>query len=193
MYLKHFFGIIRQACGSNQNPDPQQFIQVYRLLSCYSLIKPPRGSNVSGGEILKSLIDLKINNEEDINRKAILEIKLDHLLDCGDFELLSDHLYSQNKYKLSIDSSALTYFVGYIARNAKKHSIAKSCLACFETLVSNNNTNCSENENIIHLRSKGHLLVPNDSLIQLIYNLETAIVDVLSNEKLNKNVLDIGS
>ncbi|KAL4127146.1 hypothetical protein QTP88_011344 [Uroleucon formosanum] len=27
--LEHFFGIIRQACGSNQHPDPRQFVQIY--------------------------------------------------------------------------------------------------------------------------------------------------------------------
>lgn len=37
-FYKHLFGSLRQACDSNKNPDPKQFIQVYRLLSYYSLI-----------------------------------------------------------------------------------------------------------------------------------------------------------
>lgn len=74
---------MRQACGSNQHPDPRQFVQIYRLLSCYSLIKPPRGSNVSGGDILKALLDIKTTNEEEMQKKADLEIKLDNLLDGG--------------------------------------------------------------------------------------------------------------
>lgn len=90
-------------------------------MSCYSLIKPPRGSNVSGGDILKTLIDIKPTNEEDIQKKADLEIKLDNLLDNGEFEVLSDHLYFENENQSNIDKSALTYFVGYVAPNAKKN------------------------------------------------------------------------
>lgn len=90
-------------------------------MSCYSLIKPPRGSNVSGGDILKTLIDIKPTNEEDIQKKADLEIILDNLLDNGEFEVLSDHLYFENENQSNIDKSALTYFVGYVAPNAKKN------------------------------------------------------------------------
>lgn len=84
-------------------------------MSCYSLIKPPRGSNVSGGDILKTLIDIKPTNEEDIQKKANLEIKLDNLLDNGEFEVLVDHLYFENENQINIDKSALNYFVGYVA------------------------------------------------------------------------------
>jgi len=83
------------------------------------LIKPPRGSNVDGGEVIKTLLDIQINNSEDIQKKTDLEFKLDYILDNGGFEILSDHLYCENVDKLSIDSRALTYFVGYVARNAK--------------------------------------------------------------------------
>jgi len=58
LLLKHLFGNLRQGCGDNQHPDPLQFKQIYRLLSCYSLIKPPKGSNISGGEMLNSLIQM---------------------------------------------------------------------------------------------------------------------------------------
>ncbi|KAJ1522466.1 hypothetical protein ONE63_001656 [Megalurothrips usitatus] len=54
--LEHFFGAVRQACGCGSHPDPLQFIQVYRLLSVASLVKPPRGSNVTGAEMLEALL-----------------------------------------------------------------------------------------------------------------------------------------
>ncbi|KAK3919203.1 LOW QUALITY PROTEIN: Transposable element P transposase [Frankliniella fusca] len=50
---------IRGACGANNHSDPLMFINVYRLLMTYSLIKPPRGSNVTGSEMLQALIELK--------------------------------------------------------------------------------------------------------------------------------------
>lgn len=54
---------------------------MYRLLSCYSLIKPPRGSDKSGGDILKILFYITTTNNNDIQKKAKLEIKIDKLLD----------------------------------------------------------------------------------------------------------------
>ncbi|KAL4143961.1 hypothetical protein QTP88_006209 [Uroleucon formosanum] len=160
----------------------------------YSLIKPPRGSNVSGGDILKTLIDIKPTNEEDIQKKADLEIKLDNLLDNGEFEVLSDHLYFENENQSNIDKSALTYFVGYVARNAKKHSTAKNCTTCFNSIVSSNNQNISntDEERFINLQSEGHLFIPTENLMELIYNSETTIIHVLNNYKINKHILDHG-
>ncbi|KAK3917087.1 Transposable element P transposase [Frankliniella fusca] len=81
--LEHFFGHIRGACGSNNHPDPLMFINVYRLLMTYSLIKPPRGSNVTGSEMLQALLDLK-DLEGEKNKESMEELlsKLDAYLDC---------------------------------------------------------------------------------------------------------------
>ncbi|CAD6236006.1 GSCOCG00008046001-RA-CDS [Cotesia congregata] len=43
----------------NDHPDPKMFAQVYRLASCFSLVRPPKGSNVSGKDLIKSLIGAK--------------------------------------------------------------------------------------------------------------------------------------
>lgn len=75
---------------------------IYILLSCYSLIKLPRGSNVSGGDILKTLIDIKTTDEEDIKKKVDLEMELDNLLDDGKFEALSDQLCCTNENENNI-------------------------------------------------------------------------------------------
>lgn len=191
------FGCLRQACGSNQHPDPKQFIQVYRLLSCYSLIKPPRGSNVTGGEMLKTLVNIQISSNKDRQEKLDLEIKLDEILDNGNFEIFNDHLYCKDQVT-NINKVALTYFVGYVARNAKKHSIAKSCIECFNSLVSNINSSSIENhleievQEFILMRSQGHLLNPSEYLMNLIYSLEIVILNILNNQDIHKNILEKG-
>lgn len=43
--FQRFFGVIRQACGPNDHPDCPTFLQLYKLLSMYSIIKPPRRGN----------------------------------------------------------------------------------------------------------------------------------------------------
>lgn len=43
--FQQFFGIIRQAGGGNDHPTSINFLQLYRLLSTYKLIKPPKNGN----------------------------------------------------------------------------------------------------------------------------------------------------
>ena len=62
--------MMRGAGGSEDHPDATLFAGIFRLLSMYSLIKPPRGSNVSGAEILQALISLKDVSDEKKRRKS---------------------------------------------------------------------------------------------------------------------------
>lgn len=186
---------MRQACGSNQHPDPKQFIQIYRLLSCYSLIKPPRGSNVSGGEMLRSLIDIQINSTAKYDQKMELELKLDQILDNGNFEMFNDHSYVKNEIAYNIDKTALAYFVGYVARNAKKHAIANKCTDCFNTLITTSkerNHLDTETQHFINSRSKGYLFHPSEPLMSIVFSLETSILNVLQNQNMNKHILENG-
>ncbi|XP_074095300.1 uncharacterized protein LOC141524981 isoform X1 [Cotesia typhae] len=57
--LEKFFGIMRSVCRCNDHPDTILFGQVFRLLCSYSLVTPPKGSNVTAGELLQSLMQSK--------------------------------------------------------------------------------------------------------------------------------------
>ncbi|XP_044590482.1 uncharacterized protein LOC123269047 [Cotesia glomerata] len=57
--LEKFFGIMRNVCRCNDHPDTILFGQVFRLLCSYSLVTPPKGSNVTAGELLQSLMQSK--------------------------------------------------------------------------------------------------------------------------------------
>ncbi|XP_034944887.1 uncharacterized protein [Chelonus insularis] len=54
--LERFFSIMRNSCGSNDHPDPKLFGQVFRLVSCFSLVRPPKDCNVSGPQLLSTLM-----------------------------------------------------------------------------------------------------------------------------------------
>lgn len=43
--LQTFFGIIRQVVGPNDHPSCPSFLQLYRRLSVFSLIKPLKSGN----------------------------------------------------------------------------------------------------------------------------------------------------
>ncbi|KYQ56832.1 hypothetical protein ALC60_04231 [Trachymyrmex zeteki] len=47
------------CCGFNEHPDSQLFIQMYKLVSTYSLVKPPKDCNISGGELMDVLLSIK--------------------------------------------------------------------------------------------------------------------------------------
>lgn len=40
-----FFGTIRQAAGQNDHSSTANFLQLYKLLSTYSILKPPKSGN----------------------------------------------------------------------------------------------------------------------------------------------------
>ncbi|KAF0704247.1 Uncharacterized protein FWK35_00030831, partial [Aphis craccivora] len=78
--LEQFFGTVRQAIGPNDHPCTPTFLQVYKMLAVYSILKPPKSGNCSilNPETPKITIsDLKtIFNTNDITEK---EKKIEHL------------------------------------------------------------------------------------------------------------------
>ena len=59
--------MMRECCGANDHPDSNLFIQMYRLISTYSIAKPPKGSNVSSLDIFQVL--LSVQDIEDVNER----------------------------------------------------------------------------------------------------------------------------
>lgn len=73
--------MIRGAGGGSTHPESTQFIQLFRLLSLYSLVKPPKGSNVAGADMLQSLLNVKdIHSLTKIERKQKFEEALDEIM-----------------------------------------------------------------------------------------------------------------
>ncbi|KAK3926243.1 Transposable element P transposase [Frankliniella fusca] len=84
--IEQFFANIRSAMGPNNHPNAKSYAQIHRLQSIYSLVQPPKGSNVSGVENLKSLMsvdDLIAQAEKD--RKASINEVLGEIVEMGNF------------------------------------------------------------------------------------------------------------
>jgi len=56
---------------------------MFRLLSTYSLVKPQRGSNISDGEMLETLLNIE-DISDSKERKEKLENALNVILDKGE-------------------------------------------------------------------------------------------------------------
>jgi hypothetical protein len=181
---------------------------VYRLLSTASLIKPPRGSNVTGGEMLKSLTSLAdIVEEKNLERKIKLEEELDNILEHGDENAVienhllslsedgyqessgpqqSEHCYESNR---KINPYAFQLFGGYVARRVRQFSTAKSCEDCFNSLSRSAEEAPVETQMLIQKKSRGFLLKPSTQLYNFLHKVENVILTVLGRIRMNRHIL----
>ncbi|KAK3919697.1 Transposable element P transposase [Frankliniella fusca] len=188
--LERFFGLVRQSCGGNTHPEPRVFAQLFRLLSIYSLVKPVRGSNITGGQMVTTLLNLEdLNTKTKEERKDALSKKIDEIISNGenleDIPELMEHV-DHNYIGETIDEFALAYVGGYVARHAKKY-----CHGCDDCLKSLRKTEgeATDVDMFIKLKSKGYLTYPSDTLIHLLHQLEQKIVSTSLNNELEGNIL----
>lgn len=182
--FQHFFGLVRGVGGGSSRANAIQFAQLVKLLSLYSLVKPPRGSNVSGAEMLDSL--LKCNDEVAMQsvdeRKKLLEEQLDKIIDDGEHMDFIPYVLCGQDYIDSSDdlnSFAVCYIAGYVARKARTY--CRDCPECRESLTSQEE---GEHTRLIELKSKGYLLYPSPSLENLVQCLEKSVQSVVTNHKM---------
>lgn len=125
--------MMRNACGSNDHPDPKLFGQVFRLASCFSLVRPPKGCNVSGPELLSTLMQTK--DSLSIAQKPRNEwlAKLDDLVDgnCeGDPNNNFQNPLLDHDYKIVRTSQEVeAYIAGYVVRKMRSSMKCQHCLA----------------------------------------------------------------
>lgn len=149
---------MRECCGSNNHPDSTLFVQMFKLLSTYSLVKPPRGCNVEGNEISTSLLSLKdISN----TNKKIEEWEglVDSILDRGTGSYLlaeaSEIMFEHDCSMSETSEYAVAYIAGYISRRRvrfakyKENNKFLQCHDCIKKLVLAENDVISERHKLI--------------------------------------------
>lgn len=122
----------RQATGPNEHPSTPTFLQVYKMLSIYSLLKPPKTGNC---KILEpsihtiSINDLHcvVNNDDVTQRVKKIEI-LNSLItiDVGLEEIFDTSIH--NYYKSEVEDCVLYYICGYMTKNLTKNIQCNVCL-----------------------------------------------------------------
>lgn len=144
--------MIRAHGGNDEHPNALVFIQLYRLLGSYSLIRSCKGSNVTSAETMKTLLeirDLKLNGNPQDGRKHwyfLLDRVIDEGVDISEVDLFKDPM------------EALEYFAGYVARKGMNFT---KCELCIETL----RTSPEKPENLTYLNCRnfcGGLILPSE-------------------------------
>ena len=168
---------------------------MYRLISTYSLLKPPKGSNISGGEILDVLLNIKDITDADERWEqwtGQIDTIIDKVGNCDGLlhaaTLLEDHDY----FKCTTSEYVLTYISGFVARKTSRFILfgGKSpCEDCKSSLLLNPSEKIPESHKLIQLKSYGYLKHPSKDLFRLISLLEQATLTAIANKDLNAETL----
>lgn len=167
--LERFFGIIRQAGGQNDHPSMPTFLQLYNMLSVYSLIKPPKFGNcevvASESPPVLTLSDLKLVFTEDDKAETLLQQlknKLDGLVSADiECEEVFDHAYGMPE---AVDC-IIYYLCGFVCRKLLKNT---TCLKCRESLVEETQVHQQVESALVDCKSKGGLLHPKRATFRLL-------------------------
>lgn len=113
--------MMRKSWGANDHLDSILFIQMYRLISTYSLVKPSKWSNVSNVEIFDEHWEGQLNTI--LNR------------DCADVFIEVTTMEKEHNYNfLEISKYANSHISGYVCRQAEvqlvKFMVDKKQITC---------------------------------------------------------------
>lgn len=120
--FQKFFGTIRQAAGCNDHPSCPTFLQLYKLLSLYNVIRPPKYGNCTVSDVtLPSIVITLDDIKEAYGKKSAgmfsthqeeLRQKLDTILELGDWEV--DDIFKPNldhDYALTPKLECISYYM----------------------------------------------------------------------------------
>jgi len=129
---------VRQATGPNEHPTAPTFLQVYKLLSVYSILRPPKTGNceildcnpkVTFNDLKKVFSEEQSEREQKIKK---LKDKLDYLVEEGSWDpiddiILQDHNYC-NEIKSTVKDCIIYYICGYVCRQVLKRTQCDKCI-----------------------------------------------------------------
>lgn len=180
--LERFFSLARGVCGSNDHPDSILFGQMFRLMSSYSLIKPCKGSNVAGGEMIRALLKFDDLSQTADGRKEWEKI-MDSVIESGNCK----DLIATNGTAIATDHGTtvilhtlMAYMAGYVVRKASKWT---KCRNCVESVQSTDKRD--ESHALISMLSHGYLIYPSADLIQLLEIMEEHVLATVNSTGIN--------
>jgi len=174
--MQHFFGALRYNGGLNNHPEASSFVCLYRLISTYALVKPPRGSNVSGGKMLQAAIGPEQLEKESARKKSKEEIRAKIakiVTEGGTFDPEAEISLTKEEAEAHI----LGCFGGYVAKISDDRW-CDSCPQCKASVICANPE--LHNANLLtEIRSYGFLKFPSLALHKLLYTLEEEVLKAL--------------
>jgi hypothetical protein len=166
-----FFGIVRQSCGSDDHPTPNQFLFVYRLLSVSSLVKPGQRANVQSDPVQILLTVQSVVPTPRIPFVPAIESLLDNILVQQSHEQTKGtnaNVATEHDYTQCVPEDCITFYLGgYVAYKLTKFTTCSDCVATLS-----DKENMSASSKLVELKTKGGLKLPSAALTALIKLLE---------------------
>jgi len=182
--------MIRQAAGPNDHPTGPTFLHLYRILSIYSVLRPPKSGNCTildsqapkiGLSELKEIFHCESTPRQE--KIKSLKSKVDMLIDQGSWE--ADEIFADHNYNNSSVLSCIIYYTtGYVSKKIAKNT---SCQICLSALKTNDKFADLPEAELLNLKSKGGLTHPNIRLFQFLYKVEECFAKHCN----QKNVFDL--
>ncbi|CAK1580411.1 unnamed protein product [Parnassius mnemosyne] len=170
--LERFFSVMRHSCGGNDHPDPKMFAQVYRLASCFSLVRPPKGCNVSGKDLLKTLLGAQGILTSPNKDKEIWLQNIDIMVERSEPLLEGSLIDEDHDYNEAVTSDAVqSYIAGYIVRKLRNTTKCVNCLQALQ-MKAGDGRQLQRNDVINKMDLYGGLIYASNELFDLTKQLE---------------------
>ncbi|KAH8032437.1 hypothetical protein HPB51_025206 [Rhipicephalus microplus] len=129
--LERFFGIIRLAGGQNEHPTMPTFLQLYNMLSVYSLLKPPKFGNCQTelGQEAPCLTLAELTSafkDESPGKSKLQELRkrLDgYVSEEPEWEAIYDHSYALDK----VVDCIVYYVTRFVCRKLLNSTTCETC------------------------------------------------------------------
>ncbi|XP_012267459.2 uncharacterized protein LOC105693038 [Athalia rosae] len=171
---------MRHSCEGNDHPDSKIFAQVYRFASTFSLIRFPKGCNVSSDNLLKNVMKPdEVSSSSNQERESWLQ-NIDAILEGTEPQVERSSIVEDHDYNEAVTSDTVQpYIAGYITR--KIHKIVK-CTDCLTTIHMNavDGQRVQRNDVIHKMNIYGGLMYPSYKLFELTKQLEECVLRAVS-------------
>lgn len=198
LLLQQFFGIVRQSGYQNDHPTMPTFLLLYRILSIYRLIKPPKFGNCSVEDTISerssplSIDEFKVifTGKEPVEEAHItkLSLQIESLVEEDDWG--EEKLLALDFSAGELQDVILYYACGYLCRRLiKRFSKCEVCKNSFLTKLDPNELEVAE---IVTVKNKGYLLNCNIYLFNILRRTENYFVkNVKSSNVYEKTLCDV--
>ncbi|CAK1603537.1 unnamed protein product [Parnassius mnemosyne] len=187
--LERFFSVMRHSCGGNDHPDPKMFAQVYRLASCFSLVRPPKGCNVSGKDLLKTLLGAQGILTSPNKDKEIWLQNIDIMVESSEPLLEGSLIDEDHDYNEAVTSDAVqSYIAGYIVRKLRKTTKCVNCLQALQ-MKAGDGRQLQRNDVINKMDLYGGLIYASNELFDLTKQLEKCVLRTISKTLTNVHTI----
>ncbi|KAH6948621.1 hypothetical protein HPB50_025400 [Hyalomma asiaticum] len=164
--LERFFGKVRQAAGENDHPDMPTFLQLYRMLAVYNVLKPPKFGNCEAREEAPA-IDFAAfkaafkNKKPDESSLDMLKAKLDWLIETEAWDC--DDIVTTDCSSVEVVDAILYYVTGFVSRRMTK---LLPCVKCRQSLSVA--TPSRQEAELTLCKTRGGLTHPNSHLYEML-------------------------